>query len=338
MRYYNAMGAPIAIIICGFLTLLLQGLHHTYFALPRNERKRHAKRGKKHHQQISQVADYEVTAHVFFTVLIFIFAAATVITISRAFEPLSALLILLGATIVYKVAGKREFGFFRNLASQLAPFFAALLGIIDPLVKAVANIIEYRWHARRTTSIYDLEDLKDLLETQRTAPNNRIDPNALDNVLRSLEFNDRKIKQVMTHWNSIHFVTPKDPIGPILLSELHKSGFTYFPVKGNGENEVVGMLHIEALASHPDGGAVAEAMDKKVLYVRDDAPLTQVAQAIFKTGHQVFMVVNHEQKIVGLVTAVDLLKAILGDSIEASFEDFDDPTAVADDKSVENEQ
>jgi CBS domain containing-hemolysin-like protein len=198
------------------------------------------------------------------------------------------------------------------------------------LTESVDKHVPSRRRAKtHTTAIYEKEDLKEFISHQRRARNNRIPEKELANVLQVLDFGDRKIKDLMVPREDVHFVTPKEPIGPILISELHKTGHTCFPVKGNGENQIVGMLHLQDLIAHTTGGTVADAMNKMVVYVNESEEPTQVLQAFEKSSQKVFLAVNNEEEITGLISVEDVLNNLFGDSLRTAFDSFEDVRAVA---------
>ncbi len=328
MRYYMAMGAFLALIFCGGLSLLMHGVYHAYFYIPERELKRRAARGRQPYKDVWLIVNYGVTARVFLQSVVFVLTAATVIMVARAVDPLVALVLFIIYATLFKIVAVYYAKRLVRLAARIAPYVSVLLRYLDPLIQAIAKIIRWR-RVRQTTDIYDKEDLKEIITNQKFATNNQIDGSDLDNVLRMLEFSDKTIAKCMVKREDIHFVTPKDPIGPILLSELHKSGYTCFPVKGNAENEIVGMLQIRDLVERTEGGVVSEAMSQDVVYVREDQPLFRVAQAFVATQQHVFMVINKDDKLTGLITVRDLLEQLLGKSVKGEFEEYGDRAAVS---------
>lgn len=280
------------------------------------------------------VSAYGTSARLLLGTLTFIYAAAGMIIIARHFDPLTALLLLAVFSGLMVLLGTKNYQSVTRLAAAVAPLIAKILENLEPIRQAFANAGHIIPRPRRKpttrTKIYEKEDLVEFIEKQKRAGNNRI-PNAeLDAVLNALEFNSKRIREHMVSRINIHFVTPKDPIGPILLSELHKTGHSCFPVRGNGEDEIVGMLHLEDLIEdHKSGGSVADAMSDKVAYVNQEAALVQVLQAFFKTGLRVFMVVDSDRKITGLIGVNEVLNELIGSPLNSDFTEYDDAQAVS---------
>lgn len=321
------MATLIILLICAFLTWLLQGIYQAYFQLHPKELQRRAERGKQSFRKMQQVTRYGVTAKALLRAIQFIFAAATVIIICRRFDPLTALILLAIFAGILSYAKTKNPNFVINAAARIASPFSSLLHYVEPLFELVTKLMPTKRRSV-TTDIYDRDDLKELIHKQRIAVNNRIEQSELESALRALDFEGKKIKDVMTKQDEIHFVGHKEPIGPILLSELHKTGFDSFPVKGNSKEEILGRLEIHKLAKHAEGGTVSEAMDPNVVYLHQGQKLECVLQGFAKTGSNMFMVIDDHEKIVGLVTLGVVLEQMIGRSIDTNFETYNDPSAV----------
>lgn len=323
------MNAYTALFICAVAALLAQALQRAYFHLPKKELKRRASREEPVYRKIQDFTKYGVTARAFLSLIGFVFAASSVIIASRTFDPLVALLALAVFFALLKIVSSKNPNFMTSLAAAIAPYLVKPLYYIEPFARAVKHKIPGRLKRSQTTKIYETEDLQDLIKLQQKVSNNRIPENELTAALNALEFGGKRVKDHMVPRGKIHFVTPKDPIGPILLSELHKSGFTCFPVLGNSENELVGMIYLDEVAEHTGGGMVGEAMNPKVAYVREDKPLEEVLQAFSKTGRNDFVVVDEQARITGLINLKEVLEQMIGHSVKSDFDDYDNPSAVA---------
>src|SRR3990167_8528946 len=133
----------------------------------------------------------------------------------------------------------------------------------------------------------------------------------------------------MTPRRAARIVSVKDSIGPVLMGELHDSGFSRFPVYQDKEDHIVGTLYIHDLVAVKTGGEVRNFMDKKVYYVHDQQTLNHVLQAFLKTKHHLFIVVNNFEDFVGVITIEDVLEQILGQPIIDEFDKYDDLREVA---------
>jgi CBS domain containing-hemolysin-like protein len=113
------------------------------------------------------------------------------------------------------------------------------------------------------------------------------------------------------------------------MDELHKSGHSRFPVFDGKQENIVGTLYLRELGAGKDHGLVRERMSKRVYYVHEDQSLHDAFQAILKTHHQLFIVVNSFEEFVGIVTMEDVLETMIGKLIVDEFDQYDDLRAVA---------
>jgi magnesium and cobalt transporter len=220
-----------------------------------------------------------------------------------------------------------------NFAARLVvfvtPFVAWLLNYLHPLFSRLSTATAPRRSAMFHTGLYEREDLVEFLETQRSMTDSRISSSEIDMAIHALTFGEKSVGEVMTPRRVVKMVSADDTIGPILLDELHDSGHSRFPVYGDTQDQLVGMLYLRDLIDARHGGKVHAEMEKKVYYVHEDETLYQVLHAFLKTKHHLFVVVNNFEEYVGIVTIEDVLEQAVGRKIEDEFDKYDDMRAVA---------
>jgi CBS domain containing-hemolysin-like protein len=220
-----------------------------------------------------------------------------------------------------------------NFAARLVvfvtPFVAWLLNYLHPLFSRLSTATAPRRSAMFHTGLYEREDLVEFLETQRSMTDSRISSSEIDMAIHALTFGEKSVGEVMTPRRIVKMVSADDTIGPILLDELHDSGHSRFPVYGDTQDQLVGMLYLRDLIDARHGGKVHAEMEKKVYYVHEDETLYQVLHAFLKTKHHLFVVVNNFEEYVGIVTIEDVLEQAVGRKIEDEFDKYDDMRAVA---------
>lgn len=324
------MGAVLGLIVLSLIAWLAMNLRRVYGQVPLRELKRRANKGDQAAQGLYLVAHHGPSANLFLLSIAAISSIFSVVLASRILELFWAVAYIGGILIL--LFTPLEFRKFRPvwpLAQKLAPYFSRLLGRLRPLGKYASQLINRHRPVTIHTGVYEKEDLIELIETQKKAANNRIAQAELDIALQALHFGEKKVKDYMTPRRAIKFVGRDEPIGPVLMSELHDSGFSRFPVTGTDENEVVGTLYIKDVVERVKPGVVSNVMSSQVFYVSEDASLEQVLDAFIKTKHHLFMVVNEFEEIVGLITIEDVIEQILGRKIVDEFDKYDDMRAVA---------
>jgi CBS domain containing-hemolysin-like protein len=213
---------------------------------------------------------------------------------------------------------------------MLAPYLAKLASFIHPYTKWLAKIVGSSKSSPVKSAIYEKEDLIELLQAQQTMAHNRIEKTELDLALHALTFGDKKVRDYLISKSAVRFVNAEDPIGPILLSELHDSGFSRFPVyAATDEDKVVGTLYVRDLVEKRVSGIVSNVMSPDVFYVHENAPLEKVLHAFLTTKHHLFMVVDEFEEVVGIITIEDVIEQVIGRKIVDEFDHYDDIRKVA---------
>src|SRR5690606_9017383 len=154
---------------------------------------------------------------------------------------------------------------------------------LGPVLDAVLRFIRKHRPVHVHTGLYDRYDLIDLLERQQVQADNRIEKTELSIALHALKFGDDSVSQHMTPRRVVKAVSADEPFGPIVMDELHASGFSRFPVYEGKRDNIVGMLFLRDLIHAAHGGTVKKLMKPEVVFIHEDQSLDEALQAILKT-------------------------------------------------------
>lgn len=173
------------------------------------------------------------------------------------------------------------------------------------------------------TGLYENDDIVALIRQQKDQPDSRITMAQLDLIESALLANDLKAADLIIDWKNIKPVSNDDKIGPILLSELHKSGQNVFVVYKDKPENVVGSLTLADAISAKAGGNVADIMRPNISYVHEDFNLHQIFQAFAHGGRAMVVVINSVEEAVGVITLQNALMKLLGqlDAEPLAYED-----------------
>ncbi len=318
-------------LIIAAITLFVISLQRTYSSIPLKELKRRARNGDKVAASLHRAASYGASLRALLWVLTVVFAALFCITLGQATETWFAILIsslLLWFGFVWLPAQEAtSAGVW--LAAQAAPVLDKILQYIHPVIGKFTTFIRKHRPVSVHTGLYTKDDLIDLFTRQKVQSDNQVDVQTLEIVQHSLQFGSKAVNDILTPRRVVKAVASTDTIGPILMTDLHKSGFSRFPVYEGKQDNIVGVLYLRDLVRAKSGGAVQKIMSKQVCYVHEDQPLTEALQAILKTHQQQFIVVNTFEEYVGIVTIEDILEEIIGKQIIDEFDQYEDSRAVA---------
>jgi CBS domain containing-hemolysin-like protein len=130
----------------------------------------------------------------------------------------------------------------------------------------------------------------------------------------ALMFRDKTVKQIMTPKKDMVTVSAKEFLGPLVLSELHKSGHSRLPVIAKDVHHVVGVLYLQDLLSLNNKKSLTaeKAMDPKVHYVDQNDSLETALGIFLRSHHHLCIVLDRDGQTVGLITIEDVLEALIG--------------------------
>lgn len=320
-----------AIIVLAFLTLLSISLERTYTTTPLKELKRRARQGNELAAALVRAVGYGYSLRIVLRALIALTSAGFFVLVSVD-TPLwfalvaSAFLVWLGF-LWLPAAQVTKFG--EQLAAWLAPALGKVVSILYPMLDRFTKYIQKHRPAHVHTGLYERQDFVDLIDRQRVQADNRIEKSELDIAKHALTYGDKTISDVMTPRRIVHMISVEESVGPVFLDELYKTGFSRFPVYDGKPEHIVGTLFLKDLVRASTHGSVRDHMEKHVYYVHEDQSLHDAFQAILKTHHQLFIVVNSFEEYVGVISMEDVLEAMIGKLIVDEFDQYDDLRAVA---------
>ncbi|HET8708899.1 MAG TPA: CBS domain-containing protein [Candidatus Saccharimonadales bacterium] len=316
---------------CLALALVALVLRKTYFYVPRKELQRQAATRDPLAATLWRAAAYGNTLQVLLWLVVGLGAAAGFVLFARIAPPLFGFVV---------VALALWFGFawmpstrLTSLGARLAvwctPAVVWLVATLQPVLQPVAGMLE-RFPLGPHTGAYEREDLLDVLARQKQQADNRVPQHELELAERALRFGDYKIRDVLVPRAQVHAVRSSEPIGPVLMDELHASQHRRFPVyEGDDKNNIVGTLYLRDIVDSKKGGTVADYTDHHAFYVHENDSLADALHALSAAKQQVLLVVNSHEEYLGIVTSRDVLGKLLAAPAGEAFDHHDDRAAVA---------
>lgn len=322
----------IFVLLFGMLTLLAVSLLKSYRHISKKELTRRARKGDPLASALFKTVSHGLSLDLLLWFIVGISTALFFVILSRS---VSAWLAFLSSVIFLWIA----FAWIPKshvspqslwIAKKLSPAIAWILEKLHPLLGRLAEYIHRHKPITIHSGIYEKDDLLELIANQQISIHNRIDKEELRVAELALVFGDKSVTDVMTPRKIMKTIKATEAIGPVLLDELHASGFSRFPVVGNSPEVFVGTLYLHDLVDLSTApSSVKDIMDHKVYYIHEEAPLTDALGAFLKTQHHLFMVVNSFEEVVGIITLEDVVEQILGRQIVDEFDNYQNLRVVA---------
>ena len=325
------MAQFIAALLSLTLALCALSLRKTYNHLPAKEYKRRARAGDKTAKVLYRAVAYGDTLHLLLWIVIVAFMALGLELFARlAPVPFGLLVVALVLWLGLVWMPRPKAG---SLAMRLAVWLTHSVVWVLVHVNPVFSWLTQRWQHRfahdNHSGLYETEDLVRLVEQQKLQPDNRIAPEVLDVIDRALHFDKYRVRDITVPATAVRAVSHSEPVGPVLLDELHATGYARFPVYDGKPDAIVGTLHLITLDEAKHGGQVSDYIDKRVAYLHEGDSLAEALEAVHATKQQLFVVVNSFEEYLGITTLEDILYALLGPPLTTEFDSHYDAKAVA---------
>jgi CBS domain containing-hemolysin-like protein len=242
--------------------------------------------------------------------------------------------ILIASWLVLSKRPLNTGGWLWKLAGIISVPVYKIVSFMHPLLIRLAKFVSRLRPINIHTGLYDKDDLLDLINIQNHQIDNRIPEEDLKITFGALTFGDKLVRDFMTPRRQIKFVAATDAIGPLLMDELHASGFSRFPVVDAPTKEtnpqIVGTLYLKDLLEHTDKGRVKDVMRKGAYYINESQNLRDALGAFLKSQRHLLTVVNNFEEISGVISLEDVMEQVLGVKIVDEFDRYEDLRAVAD--------
>lgn len=325
----------ILLIVLALLFLASVLLNRAYRAVPVKELRRRARTGHdKDEAALYKAAACGEGLELLLWLIGSISAVYLLVTAANYSWWLAGLLILVAGFFIFVARpAQGASGWQWRAAVLLAPAAGKILYIFQPVFSRGGSIIKSWRPSRAHSGLYEKEDLLELLKSQNHQADSRFSDAELNIVYGALTFGDKSISRVMTPRAKLKMVAASEPIGPLLMDELHASGLSSFPVVKElskaASVEVIATLYLSDLVDHGDSGKVRDVAKPHVYFINEDQNLRQALTAFIKTKTHLLVVVNNFEEVVGAVTIEQIVEQILGHKLTDEFDKYDSLQAVA---------
>ena len=184
--------------------------------------------------------------------------------------------------------------------------------LIKKFVKFIDPKLEKYRPKKSPAPKYAPKSLEEFIDVLRRTPKNILSTKDRSRIAAIMNFDNRKVGDLMIPKKNLVFVNSKDILGPLALDKLYKSGFTNFPVVDN-HDQVVGIIHTEALNALEikKTDRAEKYMDKTLYFLHDTDSLKYAIEEIERSQCYYFLVKDSHDITVGCFTIQTLLDYLL---------------------------
>lgn len=202
-------------------------------------------------------------------------------------------------------------------AILLAGLASLSRGVWSPVTSTVGFVIDrlfrvFGFHAKPRRAAVTEDEVNELIEQGlQSGVFNKAETEMVAGVL---ELDQLPVTALMTPRPKIVFLNYDDP-EEVNWRKIVSSGHSYFPVFQGNRDQVVGMVAVKALWAHSAIGLSTDLKNLMVppLLVPESMTAIQLLEGFKKSGKHIALITNEFGAILGLVTLIDVLEAIVGD-------------------------
>lgn len=288
------------------------------------ERDRLVKQGNQEATAEQELLQLEPYYQSFQSIVKKIVEAVFIIYSAHTFGLLNGIVLAVIGMLLVPLAFRMSF--ICSLADKIEGMTLPWVKKIISTIKPVLGWLRDRDLAMGDTTLNSQDELMDLIKRSPGV----LSKEEQQRLAASLDFDEKKVMDVMTPKSMVKAVSSKETLGPLVLDELYKTGHSRFPVYDGDLDHIVGTLYLRSLVDMKKGSQLAEkAMQPKVFFIREDRSLSHALHGFLKSKHHLFVVVNEYRETVGVLSLEDVVEALLGATIVDEFDTFDDLRAVA---------
>lgn len=141
-----------------------------------------------------------------------------------------------------------------------------------------------------------------------------------DIIQRVFHLGDRNITSLMTHRTDIVWFEINESRESV-KSKIEEFQHSVYPVCRENIDDIEGVVHVKDLYLHPDGSL--EGLLRKPLFVPENNSAYQVLEKIRNTKIHHAFIVDEYGSLQGMITARDILRAIVGEMPEEEDDDYE---------------
>jgi|APTNR8051073442_1049403.scaffolds.fasta_scaffold00025_19 putative hemolysin len=243
-------------------------------------------------------------------------------SIIKPYSQQIALTLVVGAItylslVIGELAPKRiGLSYAEFIACRSSRFMTGLARLVHPLVRILGGstdlllrLLPLRSQPEETVSEDEIKGL--MREGLRAGAFNRVESEMVSNVL---DLDRLVVRDIMTPRPKIIWLS-KDDTHESIWHKIVVSRHSQFPVYEGTRDNVVGVVSVKSIYANLAAGVPVKLGDlmRKPLIVPETQPVPKLLETFRQTGTHVALATNEFGTLVGMVTLIDVMEAVIGD-------------------------
>jgi len=300
---------------------IFSGLTLGYFSLNKDDLKRKAELGDKRAIRIYQIRKKSnlllctlLIGNVLVNTILSVYLGTMTTSIFAVI--IATVLIVIFGEILPQATFSRYALFVGYRLAWLIKFF---IFILYPICWPLSWLLDKLLGEERLT-IYSKKEIIKLVEEHEDSPRSDIDVDEEKIIRGALSFSEKSVRSVMTSFSKSFFISAQEKLSDNLIQKIQTTGHSRIPVYSKSKDNIIGVLYAKDLINLFGHKLVSDIMRKHVIFVSEDKNLDEVLNSFRKTRHHLFIVLNKQKKVTGIVTIEDVIEEIIGEEIIDEFD------------------
>ncbi len=202
-----------------------------------------------------------------------------------------------------------------TVALRVAPIFRFLMVLFLP-ISQVFHWLTLIFPGNEKQSQISEEEIAILVDYGEK--HGTIKSSERDMIHNIFKFDQLEVSEVMTPKNKVVFLKKTDPLEKA-LQIFSEHGYSKIPVLGEKNDCAVGVLFIKETITHIQKNSLQTPIDKMFQPAYTVPPSMKVdvlLREFLKKSRQMALIVDKNQKVMGIITLEDLLEEIVGEIVD----------------------
>lgn len=210
---------------------------------------------------------------------------------------------------------------FAQRGYRLVRHFFWLLDVIYmlfwPLAAPVSQLIS-RFLGSEPPQLYTHDELEEIINEHAASKDSLVDQTESRIITGALRFSSKTVSDVMTPLKQVCSLSLNAQLDTVSLNKLKRQGKSRIPVRL--KNEFVGLLYVKDLVGRSLPIAVAQVYRDRIYDIYGSSRLDTALSRFIQTRSHLFVVLDDDDREIGIVTLEDVIEEIVNQEIEDEYD------------------
>tara|TARA_B100000508_G_scaffold29758_2_gene22508 strand:+ start:345 stop:1307 length:963 start_codon:yes stop_codon:yes gene_type:complete len=231
----------------------------------------------------------------------------------------TALIVVFGEIIPQAVISRYALWF----GAKTVWFTKIMIVLAYPIAWPVAKLLDWFLGSELPTT-YSHKELMDIISEHEDSEHSQIDADEERILHGALRFSHMRVREVMTPEDRVVMFDENQKLTDNFFEAVNEHGYSRLPVFSGNRQNIVGILYVKDLLVEDEDIAIKqteEALESTFLTVKGSEQLDNVLGKMLKSRQHMAIVLNRNQKFIGVITLEDIIEEIIQQEIEDEDDD-----------------